>query len=71
MLWTPTVSCTVIAVSAVSGWQPRLARVRMSAWMPAPDDGSLAAKTSTWGGLGDFGGLEFIGFRALGGGEGD
>ena len=43
-LCTPTVSCTVMAVSAVSGWQPRLASVSRSAWTPAPDDGSLAAK---------------------------
>jgi len=39
------VSCTVIAVSTDSGWQPMLASVRMSAWMPAPPEGSDAARS--------------------------
>jgi hypothetical protein len=58
-------------VIAVNGWQPRLAKVSMSAWMPAPDDGSLAAKIKTCGGLGGEVVLEFMSVRALGGGEGD
>jgi hypothetical protein len=47
---TPAVSCTVIAVTTESGWQPRLARVKMSACSPAPPVGSEAANVSTIGG---------------------
>ncbi len=47
---TPIVSCTVIAVTTDSGWQPMLASVRMSACKPAPPDGSVAAKVRTRGG---------------------
>ena len=47
---TPSVSCTVIAVITDSGWQPMLASVSMSACMPAPPEGSDAAKVRTSGG---------------------
>ena len=47
---TPRVSCTVIAVTTDSGWQPMLANVRMSACRPAPPVGSDAANVSTIGG---------------------
>ena len=47
---TPSESCTVIAVITDSGWQPMLASVRRSACMPAPPEGSDAAKVSTSGG---------------------
>jgi hypothetical protein len=47
---TPRVSCTVIAVTTDSGWQPMLANVRMSACSPAPPVGSDAANVSTMGG---------------------
>jgi hypothetical protein len=46
------VSCTVIAVMTDSGWQPMLASVSRSAWMPAPPVGSDAEKQSTSGGVG-------------------
>jgi hypothetical protein len=49
---TPAVSCTVMAVITDSGWQPMLASVSRSAWMPAPPVGSDAAKLSTSGGVG-------------------
>jgi hypothetical protein len=39
--------------------------------MPAPADGSLAEKTSTIGGQGGEGAVEFIIIRALGGSEGN
>ena len=47
---TPRVSCTVIAVTTDSGWQPMLANVRMSACRPAPPEGSDAANVITMGG---------------------
>ena len=46
---TPRVSCTVIAVTTDSGWQPMLASVKRSACRPAPPDGSDAANVSTMG----------------------
>ena len=47
---TPTVSCTVTAVTTDSAWQPMLESVRMSACRPAPPLGSVAANVSTIGG---------------------
>jgi rubredoxin len=49
---TPAESCTVSAVSTESGWQPMLDSVMMSAWRPAPPDGSEAANTMTMGAAG-------------------
>jgi hypothetical protein len=46
----PVVSCTVIAVTTVSAWQPMLASVSRSAWIPPPPEGSDGAKVSTIGG---------------------
>jgi len=48
----PAVSCTVRAEITDRGWQPMLASVSRSAWIPAPPVGSEAAKLSTSGGVG-------------------
>jgi hypothetical protein len=49
---TPTVSWTVSAVITDNGWQPNADKVIRSACIPAPPDGSLAAKVRTIGGDG-------------------
>jgi hypothetical protein len=40
-----------MAVTTESGWQPMLARVRISACRPAPLLGSVAANVMTVGGI--------------------
>ena len=48
---TPIEFCTVTAVTATQACMPRSAKVRMSAWMPAPPPESEPAIVITRGGV--------------------